>query len=144
MCEADPDRNGMPITLGVLVALVSLVVITLPFIRRSGAAQSARHAGEIERLTRLRSDLYEQIGQIQADHAANTITDEDYQHQLLELRVGAAETIRSLDQLGHEDEPQDAPELLTRKALEEEIAALRRAGSRERTDADGHTGAGES
>ena len=67
----------MPITLGVLVALVSLVVITLPFIRRSGAAQSARHAGEIERQTRLRSDLYEQLGQIPADHPANTPTHQE-------------------------------------------------------------------
>lgn len=134
----------MPVTLGVLVALVSLVVITLPFIRRSGAALSARNADELERLTRLRSDLYEQIRQLQADHAANTITDEDYRHQLLELRVGAAETIRLLDRIGHEEEPQDAPELLTRKALEEEIALLRRARFSGHPRADGHTDTDES
>jgi hypothetical protein len=113
-----------------MVALVSLVVIAIPFIRRSGAVLSARHTGEVERLTRLRSDLYDQIGQLQADHAANTVTNEDYQHQLLELRIGAAETIRQLDQLGYEEEPQDAPAPLTRESLEEEIAALRQAGSR--------------
>lgn len=134
----------MAITLGILVALASLVVIALPFVRRSGAAVSARHADDIERLTRLRSDLYEQIGQLQADHAANTVTDEDYRRQLLELRVGAAETIRLLDQLGHDEEPQDAPQLLTREALEREIAALRQAGSRERSNTGSNRGAGES
>jgi hypothetical protein len=120
----------MPVAIGAMVALVSLVVIAIPFIRRSGAVLSARHTGEVERLTRLRSDLYDQIGQLQADHAANTVTNEDYQHQLLELRIGAAETIRQLDQLGYEEEPQDAPAPLTRESLEEEIAALRQAGSR--------------
>ena len=134
----------MPITLGALVALLSLVVIALPFIRRSGAALSERHAGEVERLTRLRSDLYEQIGQLRADHATNTITDEDYRRQLLELRVGAAETIRLLDQIGHEDEPEGAPELLTRESLEEEIAALRRATPREPVKANDRANDGES
>ena len=124
----------MAIAVGVIVALVSLVVIALPFIRRSGAALSAQHSSEVERLTRLRTDLYEQIGQLQADHDADKITDEDYSHQLLELRVGAATTIRLLDQLGYEDEPQDAPVSLTRESLEEEIAALRQAV--------GHRGAG--
>jgi len=122
-------QSGMPIALGAIVALISLVVIAIPFIRRSGAVLSARHTGEVERLTRLRSDFYDQIGQLQTDYAANTVTDEDYQHQLLELRIGAAETIRLLDQLGYEDEPQNAPAALTREVLEEEIAALRQAGS---------------
>lgn len=126
----------MSITLGVLVALVSMVVIVLPFIRRSGATVSAVHAEELERLTRLRTDLYEQIKQLQADYSANTITDEDYRHQLLELRVGAAATIRQLDRLGHEEDPENAPELLTRESLEEEIAALRLARSDGRTEAD--------
>lgn len=134
----------MAIALGVVVALVSLVVIAIPFIRRSGAALSARHAEELERLTRLRSDLYEQIGQLQSDHAANTVTDEDYRRQLLELRVGAAETIRLLDQLGHDEEPQDAPDLLTREALEKEIAALRQAGSGGQSEVGGYRGADES
>jgi len=123
-------QSGMPIAIGAIVAVISLIVIAIPFIRGSGAVLSARHTGEVERLTRLRSDLYDQVGQLQADHAANTVTDEDYQHQLLELRIGAAETIRQLDQLGYEDEPQDAPAYLTLESLEEEIAALRQAGSR--------------
>ncbi|HIF13269.1 MAG TPA: hypothetical protein EYQ82_09765 [Dehalococcoidia bacterium] len=130
----------MPVAIGAIVALVSLVVIAIPFIRRSGAVLSARHTGEVERLTRLRSDLYDQIGQLQADHAANTVTDEDYQHQLLELRIGAAETIRQLDQLGYEEEPQDAPAPLTRESLEEEIAALRQAGSRRDSATDEESG----
>ncbi len=130
----------MPVAIGAIVALVSLVVIAIPFIRRSGAVLSARHTGEVERLTRLRSDLYDQIGQLQADHAANTVTDEDYQHQLLELRIGAAETIRQLDQLGYEEEPQDAPAPLTRESLEEEIAALRQAGSRRDSATDEGSG----
>ena len=108
----------MPIALGAIVALISLVVIAIPFIRRSGAVLSARHSAEVERLTRLRSDLYDQIGQLQTDYGTNTVTDEDYQHQLLELRIGAAETIRLLDQLGYEDEPQDAPAALKREVLE--------------------------
>ncbi|MDP6823937.1 MAG: hypothetical protein QF554_11680 [Dehalococcoidia bacterium] len=120
----------MPITLGALVAFVSLVVIAIPFLRRSGAALAARQTSEVERLTALRAFLYDQIGQLQDDHAANTIAEEDYRRQLLELRVGAAETIRQLDQLGYEEEPQDAPVSLTRESLEDEIAALRRAGSR--------------
>jgi|TARA_B100000959_G_scaffold279504_1_gene339755 hypothetical protein len=124
----EPEKNDMAITLGALVALVSLVVIATPFIRRSGAALSEQQSGEVDRLTKLRGDLYDQIGQLQADHGANTITDEEYRDQLLELRVGAAETIRLLDQLGQEDDPQDAPVSLTREALEEEIAALRAAG----------------
>jgi hypothetical protein len=130
-------QRVMPIALGAIVALISLVVISIPFIRRSGAVLSARHAGEVERLTRLRSDLYDQIGQLQTDYGANTVTDEDYQHQLLELRIGAAETIRLLDQLGYEDEPQDAPAALKREVLEQEIEALRQAGS-ERNTGIGH------
>jgi hypothetical protein len=122
-------QSVMPIALGAIVALISLVVIFIPFIRRSGAVLSARHASEVEGLTRLRSDLYDQIGQLQTDYGANTVTDEDYQHQLLELRIGAAETIRLLDQLGYEDEPQDAPAALKREVLEQEIAALRQADS---------------
>ena len=120
----------MPITIGALVAILAIVVLAIPFIRRSGSALSARQSAELERLTRLRTDLYDQIGQLQTDHAANSVTDEDFRHQLLELRVGAAETIRQLDQLGYEEEPQDAPTALTRESLEEEIAALRAAGSR--------------
>ena len=87
----------MPITLGILVTFVSLAVIALPFLRRSGATLAARQSSELERLTALRANLYDQIGHLQADHAANTIADEDYRRQLLELRVGAAETIRQLD-----------------------------------------------
>ena len=132
-------QRVMPIALGAIVALVSLVVIAIPFIRGSGAVLSARHTGEVERLTRLRSDLYGQIGQLQTDYGANTVTDEDYQHQLLELRIGAAETIRLLDQLGYEDEPQDAPTALKREVLEEEIAALRQAGSVRNTGTDGES-----
>ncbi len=119
----------MPVTIGALIALASLVVIAIPFIRGSGSVVSARQTGELERLTRLRGDLYDQITQLQTDHAANSVTDEDYRHQLLELRVGAAETIRLLDQLGYEEEPQDAPAALSRESLEEEIAALRAQGS---------------
>ncbi|MBT3942392.1 MAG: hypothetical protein HOC77_06920 [Chloroflexi bacterium] len=129
----------MPITVGALVAIVAIVVIAIPFVRRSGSTVSARHFGELERLTRLRTDLYDQISHLQADHAANTVTDEDYQHQLLELRVGAARTIRLLDQLGYEEEPQDAPAALTRESLEEEIAALRAAGSGRNTDTSGES-----
>ncbi len=126
----------MPITLGALVAIISLVVIALPFLRRSGEAASIRQFGELERLTKLRSDLYDQIGQLQTDHAANTISDDDFRHQLLELRVGAAETIRLLDQLGYEDEPQDAPAFLTRESLEDEIATLRRTTPRQQSGTD--------
>jgi len=133
----------MPIALGAIVALVSLIVIAIPFIRRSGAVVSAQHASEVERLTRLRSDLYDQIRQLQTDHAANTVTDEDYQHQLLELRIGAAETIRLLDQLGYEEEPQDAPAPLTRESLEEEIAALRQASSRQNSGSGGESESGD-
>jgi hypothetical protein len=126
----------MPIVLGALVAIVSLVVIAIPFLRRSGEAVSIRLSGELERLTKLRSDLYDQIGQLQTDHAANTISDDDFSHQLLELRVGAAETIRLLDQLGYEEEPKDPPASLTRESLEDEIAALREVNSQQRSGTD--------
>ena len=134
----------MAIALGVVVALVSLVVIAIPSRGGPGAARSARNADGRGRSSRLRSARNEPIGQLQADHAAKTVTDEEYRRQLLELRVGAAETIRLLDQLGHDDEPQDAPELLTREALEKEIAALRQAGSGGQSEVGSNRGADES
>ena len=115
----------MPIVIGVLIALVSIVVITIPFIRRSGSLISERHTSELERLTRLREDFYDQINQLQAAHAANSVSNQDYRDQLLELRIGAAETIRLLDQIGYEDDSMQTLERVSLESLEEEIASMR-------------------
>ena len=122
----------MPILIGVLLVLISLAVVIYPFLRKSAVAPRSAGAAEIERLQRARADLYDQIGELRADHETGAVSADDYQAQLSELRIAAAETLQALDRVdtGHPAAELAAAAAARRSSLELEIAALREARRR--------------
>lgn len=118
--------------LGLSVALVCIAVVAYPFVRPDRGLAGARRSADRDNLVQLRSDLYTQIEQLQADRAAGAVTEDDYRAQLRELRIRAAAAIRELERFAPDvpEEAEPAADVtITRAALEEEIARLRRARS---------------
>ena len=109
----------MGILLGTALVFVTLGVLIYPFVNKRGYAPAADTRPERLRVARRR--VYRQIADLESDFRAGELTDNDYDSQLLELRVAAAEILRQESQLGSSSDDDDP--------LEREIEAARRGRS---------------
>lgn len=90
--------------LGAALAVAGVVVVALPFLREPAPAADALDAldaGERARLDRLeaRDRALAALKELEADHRAGRISDEDYRAVVGVLRRDAAEALRALDRL---------------------------------------------
>ncbi len=109
----------MGIAIGIALTIAVLAAIAWPFIKtRSHPETRTGRLSDTARLKLARADIYEQIGQLEADRDAGIINKDEYSAHLRELRISAAELLRAQDRL-----PAD---LTTEDQLELEIEAARR------------------
>lgn len=118
------------ILIGLLIAALVVAVVTWPFLRKRHGEPAAAPArlSERARLRRARQDVYEQIRQLQADRGSGLATDDDYAGYLRELRIAAAELMRSEQAL--------PDELSTEEKLELEIEKARASDRAREGDSD--------
>ena len=90
--------------LGVLLAIASVVVVALPFLRRPGIPAAEDRLGEPDELERRRLELAEErdralaaLKELEFDHRTGKVSDDDYRAQVGPLRRGAAEALRALE-----------------------------------------------
>ena len=93
-----------------------MVIISWPFFhgsrRRAGA--SFEPFGELSKAAQFRvarEEIYDQIRQLETDHEAEIVREDEYQSHLRGLRVRAAELMRVQDQLPEELSDEDRLEL---------------------------------
>ena len=84
----------MPIILGTLLALASVVVIVYPFLGSKRYRLISENFVIREKLRAERLRIYRKISDLDADFASGDLTDVDYQQQRNALRVSAAEVLR--------------------------------------------------
>jgi hypothetical protein len=110
------------IAIGILITIAVVVIIAWPFLRsrrrRSGASAELSDAGQ---LRVAREEIYDQIRQLEADYNAQIVREDEYQSHLRELRLRAAELMRTQDQLPEKLSDDDLLEL--------EIQAARKAST---------------
>ena len=90
--------------LGTLLAVVSVFLVALPFLRRPGLSGAADRFGEPDARERRRVELAEErdralaaLKELEFDHRTGKISDEDYRSLVGPLRRRAADTLRALE-----------------------------------------------
>jgi hypothetical protein len=93
------------VLLAAALAVAVVVVVALPFLREPAPASDALH--ELDPAERRRLAAVEErdralaaLQELEADHRAKRISDEDYRAVVGSLRRDAAEALRTLDRLG--------------------------------------------
>ena len=84
----------MPILLGTLLALVSVVVIVYPFLGSKKYRLVSESFVTREKLRAERLRIYRKISDVEADFTSGDLTEADYQHQRDQLRIAAAEILK--------------------------------------------------
>ena len=107
----------MSLAIGIGLALFSLVVLAVPFLRGSTAR---RFQDPVSGLQKRREAIYQEARVLQSDLALGHLSQESYEERLREYRIQAAELLRQED---------DSRELGS--SLEEEIRDLRDAPKEE-------------
>lgn len=99
--------------LGAALAVAVVVVVALPFLREPAPDSDA--LGALDAAERARLEAEEQrdralaaLKELEADHRARRISDEDYRSVVGALRRDAADALRALDRLGA-DRPEGTP-----------------------------------
>jgi hypothetical protein len=92
------------LVLAAALAVVGVVAVALPFLREPAPSSDALHeldAAERERLEaeEERDRALSALKELEADHRAGRITDEDYRAVVGVVRRDAAEALRALDRL---------------------------------------------
>ena len=92
------------ILLGAALAVAVVVVVALPFLREPEPASDALDALDPAERARLeaREDRHRALGalkELEADHRAGRVSDDDYRAVVGILRRDAAEALRALDRL---------------------------------------------
>jgi uncharacterized membrane protein YdfJ with MMPL/SSD domain len=92
------------LVLGAALAVAGVVLVALPFLREPTPESDALHeldAAERERLEaeEARDRALAALKELEADHRAGRISDEDYRAVVGILRRDAAETLRELDRV---------------------------------------------
>ena len=92
------------LSLGVLLAVASVIVVALPFLRRPGITAAEDRLGEPDALERRRLELAEErdralaaLKELEFDHRTGKVSDEDYRALVGPLRRRAAESLRALE-----------------------------------------------
>jgi hypothetical protein len=99
------------LSLGVLLAVASVIVVALPFLRRPGITAAEDRLAEPDALERRRLELAEErdralaaLKELEFDHRTGKISDEDYRALVGTLRRRAAQALRALEPRSHEAE----------------------------------------
>lgn len=99
------------LVLGGLLAVACVVLVALPFLREPAPESDELHALTPEERDRLR--LAEErdralaaLKELEADHRAGRIDDDDYRASLGPLRREAAEALAALDRSGRQERPE--------------------------------------
>jgi hypothetical protein len=97
--------------LGVLLAIVAVLIVALPFLRRPGLSPAEDRLGEPDELERRRLELAEErdrvlaaLKELEFDHRTGKVSDEDYRALVGPLRRRAAEVLRALEPRSRETE----------------------------------------
>ena len=92
------------VLLGVLLAVASVIVVALPFLRRPGITAAEDSLARPDALERRRLELSEErdrslaaLKELEFDHRTGKISDEDYRELVGPLRRRAAEALRALE-----------------------------------------------
>ena len=92
------------LSLGVVLAIVAVLIVALPFLRRPGLSAAEDRLGEPDELERRRLELAEErdralaaLKELEFDHRTGKISDEDYRELVGPLRRRAAEALRALE-----------------------------------------------
>ena len=92
------------LSLGVVLAVVCVVIVALPFLRRPGLSATDDRLGEPDALERRRLELVEErdralaaLKELEFDHRTGKVSDEDYRASVGPLRRRAAEALRALE-----------------------------------------------
>lgn len=107
----------MSLAIGIGLALFSLMVLAVPFLRGSAARRSQ---DTVRGLQKRREAIYQEARILQSDLALGHLSQEEYEVRLREYRIQAAELLRQED---------NSREL--ERGLEEEIRGLRDAPKEE-------------
>jgi hypothetical protein len=90
--------------LGALLAVIAVVVVALPFLRRPGLSASEDRLERLDPLERRRLELAEErdrtlaaLKELEFDHRTGKVSDEDYRELVGPLRRRAAEALRALE-----------------------------------------------
>lgn len=99
------------LSLGVLLAIVAVLIVSLPFLRRPGLSAAEDRLGEPDELERRRLELAEEkdrvlaaLKELEFDHRTGKVSDEDYRTLVGPLRRRAAEVLRALQPRSREAE----------------------------------------
>ena len=102
------------LSLGVLLAIVAVLIVALPFLRRPGLSAAEDRLGEPDELERRRLELAEErdralaaLKELEFDHRTGKVSDEDYRVQVGPLRRRAAEALRALEPRSREAEAEE-------------------------------------
>lgn len=107
----------MTIAIGLLLAVVAVLVVALPFLREPATGDDRLDAPEPEEERRLalveeRDRALAALKELEFDHRAGTVGDEDYRELVGPLRQAAARALRALQddrRYGPGMEPPDLP-----------------------------------
>jgi hypothetical protein len=92
------------ILLGAALAVAGVVVVALPFLREPQPSSDSLHALGTDERRRLEAEegrdrALAALKELEADHRAGRVSDEDYRAVIGILRRDAAEALRALDRL---------------------------------------------
>ena len=92
------------LVLGGLLAVVAVVIVALPFLRRPGVSGADDRLEQPDAVERRRLELADErdrtlaaLKELEFDHRTGKISDEDYRELVGPLRRRAAETLRALE-----------------------------------------------
>lgn len=98
-------RVSVWLFLGALLAIASVLVVALPFLRRPALPPAEDRLDEPDAVERRRVELAEErdrtlaaLKELEFDHRTGKVSDEDYRTLVGPLRRRAAETLRALDE----------------------------------------------
>ena len=86
----------MSIAIAAVIAVAVVAIVAWPFLspsRPDAVPDDVRDGAE--RLRRARADVYDEIRQLESDHGAGLVEDDDYRAQRRDLRVAAARIMRA-------------------------------------------------
>ena len=89
----------MATTIGILIALLSLVILVLPFIKSRMRVTSGDVALRLDETSRLRQAMYDNIRTLRQDYDIGNISEDDYKSQLDGYRRQAALALMEEDRL---------------------------------------------
>jgi len=116
----------MAYIIGTLLALLSLIVISYPFLKPRLQSQAISRPDELEELARSRQSLFDEMDRLKLDLDVANITQEEYEERIGSVRRAAAASFRDEQLLRAQANPDEAKALEELDSeLEEKIRLLR-------------------